>query len=173
MAFVYLDPLSDDHEALRGTPLAAARARLAACSPIDRAAWTIDDLFGALGIPPRPSPDPRIAAIVRELAARPQDFPTLAAAAACVALSASRFRALFRSAVGMPFRRYRLWRRMAVVLEAAAAGASLTAAAQDAGFASSAHLSAAFREMFGMPPSGLLAAGARIERPPAAMTMSA
>ncbi len=72
-------------------------------------------------------------------------------------LSASRFRFLFRQAVGMPFRRYRLWKRMAIVMPALAAGDSLTMAAHGAGFASSAHLSAVFKDMFGLAPSDLVA----------------
>lgn len=69
----------------------------------------------------------------------------------------------FDSAVGMPFRRYRLWRRMAVVMQAIAGGESLTAAAHGAGFASSAHLSSAFRAMFGLAPSELIGLGVEIE----------
>ena len=44
---------------------------------------------------------------------------------------------------------------MGVATRAIVAGESLTAAALDAGFSSSAHFSAAFREMFGMEPSRL------------------
>ena len=45
-------------------------------------------------------------------------------------------------------------------------GENLTAAALDAGFSSSAHFSATFREMFGMEPSRL--AGGRLKAPAAA-----
>jgi AraC-like DNA-binding protein len=59
--------------------------------------------------------------------------------------------------VGVPFRRYRLWRRMAVAIGTLGQGETLTRAAHEAGFASSAHFSATFRTMFGMAPSTLLA----------------
>ena len=55
----------------------------------------------------------------------------------------------------MPLRRYKLWIAMGVAMRAIVPGESLTNAALDAGFSSSAHFSAAFREMFGMEPSRL------------------
>ncbi|MFN0301661.1 MAG: helix-turn-helix domain-containing protein [Burkholderiales bacterium] len=78
-------------------------------------------------------------------------------------LSSSRFQHVFRDAVGVPFRRYRLWRRMAFVARALGRKTSLTEAAHQAGFSSSAHLSSSFRAMFGSSPSSLLTAGCRIE----------
>lgn len=156
MAFLYLDALGDDHRRLRGTELGATRARLAGEA---RRGGEAEALCAALGIPPRPAPDARIAAAVRRLDERPQDFPHVADAARLAGLSPSRFQALLREAVGMPFRRYRLWRRMAVVARGLAAGESLTATALEAGFSGSAHLSAAFRAMFGLAPSRLAALG--------------
>jgi AraC-like DNA-binding protein len=98
-----------------------------------------------------PAPvDARVAAAVRRVRAAPARCPDLATLAAGVGLSASRLRHLLAAATGVPFRRYRLWCRLRAVVRAAAAGAPLTRAAHDAGFASSAHLSAAFRAMFGL-----------------------
>jgi AraC-like DNA-binding protein len=51
---------------------------------------------------------------------------------------------------------------MAVVAAELSRGATLTTAAHMAGFASSAHFSAAFRAMFGLAPSALLSTGVRI-----------
>jgi AraC-like DNA-binding protein len=45
---------------------------------------------------------------------------------------------------------------MALVMRRLAQGHSLTQAAHDAGFASSAHLSTTFKTMFGLTPSDLL-----------------
>jgi AraC-like DNA-binding protein len=50
-----------------------------------------------------------------------------------------------------------MWRRMALVMRALAEGSDLTAAALACGFASSAHLSAAFKQMFGLSPREVLA----------------
>ena len=75
--------------------------------------------------------------------------------AARVGLSGSRLRHLFKDATGVPLRRYRLWVAMRAALQTVARGETLTSAAMDGGFASSAHFSAAFRDMFGMEPSRL------------------
>ena len=53
---------------------------------------------------------------------------------------------------------YRRWIRMLHAVEALAQGASLTAAAHDAGFTDSAHLTHTFRDHFGLAPTDLLAA---------------
>jgi AraC-like DNA-binding protein len=99
---------------------------------------------------------------VREIERRPDAFGRAHDAAALACLSPSRFRARFDAELGLPFRRYRLWRRMAAVMRAVAAGATLTDAAHCAGFSSSAHLSTTFKRMFGLTASDLLASGVTI-----------
>lgn len=76
--------------------------------------------------------------------------------AADARLSPSRLMALAREQLGVSLRGYRRWLRAFHVARAYAAGASLTSAAHAAGFASSAHLSAAVREHFGIRPSHVL-----------------
>ncbi|MCA9605080.1 MAG: helix-turn-helix transcriptional regulator [Myxococcales bacterium] len=153
MVFVYLDALSDDHRRMREIDLAEGRRRLVARGVDAVIQMEVDEICASLGVPPREPPDPRIARAIRILDARPQDFRRVADLASLAGLSPSRFQALFSRATGMPFRRYRLWRRMAVVMRSVQAGASLTDAAFEAGFSGSAHLSATFRDMFGLPPS--------------------
>jgi AraC-like DNA-binding protein len=160
MAFLYLDALSDDHAALQGGELKAAQVRLHGALGGAPESWTMDALCNALRLPTRRAPDPRIAALVRDLDERPEDFRSLAEAAEITGLSTSRLRALTRAALGLPLQRYRLWRRMARAMRELAAGESLTTSAYAAGFASSAHLSSSFRAMFGLAPSNLLKAGA-------------
>jgi AraC-like DNA-binding protein len=82
------------------------------------------------------------------------DTATLAARAG---LSVARFQHLFKATTGVTVRRFRLWARMRRAIELAVAGATITHAALEAGFSSSAHFSAAFREMFGMAPTLLVA----------------
>ncbi len=159
MIFVYLDALGDDHRTLQQTDLDAARKRVLAAGTEALLWWNVDSLCEALGVLARKPPDPRITAAIHDLEERPQDFHRVADLAAVAGLSPSRFQALFVQAVGMPFRRYRLWRRMAVVMRSIGAGHSLTEAAHEAGFSGSAHLSSTFRAMFGLTPSGLLALG--------------
>jgi len=159
MAFLYLDPLGDGRtppdpqSLLRGRQRVRARARVIG----------IGEAFEAFGLPQRRPTDERIARVVREVACRPQSFGRAREAAALACLSPSRFRARFAQEVGLPFPRYRLWRRMAVVMHTLAAGGNLTEAAHAAGFASSAHLSTAFRRLFGLPARRLLSMGARID----------
>ncbi|WP_146009530.1 helix-turn-helix transcriptional regulator [Deinococcus planocerae] len=163
LAFVYLDPLSDDFARLGALDVGAAATRLRSGQGDAWWAWNVDELCAHLGVPARGAPDERIARVVRRVDGWPQTFPHLRDAADLAGLSPAHFGEWFRRSVGVPFRRYRLWRRMAVVLRVVSAGGTLTAAAFEAGFASSAHLSAAFRAMFGLTPSALVALGASIE----------
>jgi len=80
---------------------------------------------------------------------------TLDTAARSAGLSPSRASHLFVEETGLPFRTYVLWLRIQRAVEAHAHGASLTEAAQEAGFSDSAHLSRTFRRMFGLPASSL------------------
>ena len=90
--------------------------------------------------------------------------PSLSApqVAAELNLSTSRFLHLFSAHAGTSFRRYRLWARMLRVAAATTAGADLTRASAEAGFASPSHFSDAFRDMFGLTAGALLGKNARI-----------
>ena len=110
-------------------------------------------LFGAPSV--EAHLDPRIATAIRLLGRADGSYPTSAVVARMVACSVGRFRHLFREQIGLAYRTYLLWLRLGVALEAIAAGASLTDAAHDAGFADSAHLSRTYRRMFGISPSSL------------------
>jgi AraC-like DNA-binding protein len=52
---------------------------------------------------------------------------------------------------------------MALVMRSIAQGKNLTAAALEAGFSSSAHLSSAFKRMFGLSASEIIALGVAID----------
>jgi len=107
------------------------------------------------------SPDihPKLLPAIRHLNSHAAERPSLADLAGMAALSPSRFRHAFREITGVPLRRYRVWAAMGAAMRSLASGKSLTDAAQDAGFSSSAHFSFAFREMFGLEPSRLTRAG--------------
>jgi AraC-like DNA-binding protein len=162
MVFIYLDALGDDHRCLQRQDLDACHQPFALAGAAAVARWSVDTMCAPLGVPRRAPVDPRIAGAVRLLEARPQDYPRIQDLAVRAGLSASRLQALLTPAVGMPFRRYRLWRRMAVVMRTLAAGGTLTDAAHEAGFAGSSHLSATFRAMFGLMPSRRLELGVEI-----------
>lgn len=155
---------------LASLPLQFARSWSAAASPppviIARAFAGHDDWTWArvldTPLPPRPTLarlQPALAEIDRLLAL---GAVPLEAAAAKTGLSAERFRHLFVDAMGLPFRRYVLWRRIGRAAQALKAGDDATTAAHGAGFADAAHFSRTLRAMFGIAPSAL-----RLPRPPA------
>jgi len=129
-------------------------------SPADAASYALSlaDRLGADAAPrERPGSGPVAAALEYvDRALEAGRRATLPEAAHAAALSPSRLTHHFTGTVGIPFRRYLLWRRLVRVVDEVAAGADLTRAAAAAGFSDSAHLSRTFRDNFGLPPSALL-----------------
>jgi AraC-like DNA-binding protein len=170
MAFLYVDSLSHDLDALRArmldlTPRAAfglinETAVIETLTGLGEGRIAARDgrqaLEELLGIGTRADTDARIVAALRQMRDEPHRSHSLMELGESAGLSASRFLHLFKTATGVPLRRYRLWNRMGAAVGAYLDGMSLTEAAYAAGFASSAHFSAAFRDMFGMMPSALL-----------------
>lgn len=85
--------------------------------------------------------------------------------AASVFLSPSRFAHVFSTTVGLPFRRYVLWRKLTRAIQFIGRGQTLSAAAHASGFSDSAHLTRTFQQMFGIPPSVMLTRGELHEIP--------
>ena len=170
-AFLYVDALSHDLDILRSAcrergarastglwaedkviALLAAMARSAAGWEAARA-----PLAEMLGLARRARPDRRIHLAVQSLERHPGDDNSAAALASEAGMSPSYFQHKFKHDTGVSLRRFRNWIRLRAVLGQAARGVTLTQAAHAAGFASSAHLSSTFKDMFGMAPSELLA----------------
>ncbi len=99
--------------------------------------------------------DGRVIAALTFLRESPQLYGSIEALAEKVHLSPSRFAHVFKTAVGVPVRRYVLWMKLRRALDLAIAGDSLTTAALSAGFADSAHLSRTVRAMMGIAPEYL------------------
>lgn len=70
-------------------------------------------------------------------------------------LSRSRFMHVFTEAVGVPIRPYVLWLRLQRGACDLIGGASVTMAAQNAGFSDAAHMTRTFRRMLGLTPTEL------------------
>ncbi|HVJ78595.1 MAG TPA: AraC family transcriptional regulator [Hyphomicrobium sp.] len=104
--------------------------------------------------------DLRIMRVVRALQSSAMAGASADDAARSVGLSASRFQHLFTADAGIPFRRYRAWRRMLRAIREIVSGANLTNAAHAAGYADQAHFAREFRRTFGASASAGIA-GAR------------
>lgn len=100
-------------------------------------------------------PDRRVRQMIKWASASLDGQVTLQKAAKVVGLSSGRASHLFVDEAGIPFRTYVLWLRLVRAVEAHSDGMSLTGAAQEAGFADSAHFSRTFKRMFGVPAAAL------------------
>lgn len=85
-----------------------------------------------------------------------EEHLSLLGAARAAGLSADRLRHLFMQEVGLPFRRYVLWRRVGLAVAAIGAGATVTQAAHGAGFADASHFARTLKAMFGVTASATL-----------------
>ena len=108
------------------------------------------------GAPPSRALDPRVVRALEFMRAADTPRLTLEDVADTVFLSPSRFAHLFSENVGLPFRRYVLWRKLSRAMLAVGRGASLSQAAHEGGFADSAHMTRTFIQMWGTPPSVLM-----------------
>jgi AraC-like DNA-binding protein len=170
-AFIYLDALSYDLATLRtrfeqrGDQFSfdfdneQKIVDLLNKMPRDLQSWNQIEslLYILLGFDQRKK-DSRIALVVQALIISPDDDRQAQNWADQIGLSSSRFQHLFKEIVGVSFRRFRLWARMRMALKLTLSGASLTDSAMAAGLSSSAHLGAAFKDMFGITPSQLVSA---------------
>ena len=122
---------------------------------LDEAARLITGAVRALceGPPPVRRMDERIARALAWIRANDARGLSLEAVAREAFLSPSRFAHLFTEEVGLPFRRYLLWRKLTRAIGEVGRGNTMSAAAHAAGFSDSAHLTRTFYQMFGIPPT--------------------
>jgi AraC-like DNA-binding protein len=118
-------------------------------------ARVLTDVVHALAGGPRPLHrlDPRIVRALECIRASRDARLSLEQVAREVFLSPSRFAHLFSAEIGVPFRRYLLWRKLSTAMQQFGRGENLSAAAHSAGFADSAHLTRTWVRMFGMAPT--------------------
>src|SRR5262245_5376156 len=112
-----------------------------------------------LGLTPlesRPILHPRIRKLLAKLRRSGLEHDTsLEGLAADVGMSPGRLMHVFTESIGIPLRPYLAWLRVQRAACAILGGASLTEAAQVAGFADAAHMSRTFKHKLGFPPSVL------------------
>lgn len=144
-------------------------ARLGACARELRTFW--EDPLAALdpgdlirhcvaslcpGAPPTRKIDTRVNTVLRTIVESDDLRLSLESAARRVHLSPDRFAHLFKEQVGLPFRRYILWRKVTRAMLAISRERTISEAAHGSDFADAAHLTRTFGEMFGMPPSVMM-----------------
>ena len=172
-AMLFVDPESSEgawlRTSLRDDITIVPEARVARCAAelrtfLERPLESLE--VGALvrhcvhglcaGAPPNRRLDERI---TRALAAiRQSDDLRLSIedAAGMACLSPSRFAHLFKQQVGLPFRRYMLWRKLTRAMMVIGREQTIATAAHEADFADAAHLTRTFYQMFGIPPSVMM-----------------
>ena len=172
-AMLFVDPESSEGQwlaaALTEDITAIPEARVDACVGQLKALWErpIEGMeVGALvrhciqaispGAMPARKLDPRIGTVLNAIRDTEDLRMSLEAAAEKVHLSPGRFAHLFKEELGLPFRRYMLWRKVTRAMLAMGRERTIAAAAQHGDFADAAHLTRTFAQMFGMKPSVLM-----------------
>lgn len=108
------------------------------------------------GAPPARRMDPRVSRVLHQIREAEELRISLESAAAMAFLSPSRFAHLFAEQMGLPFRKYMLWRKLTRAMVAIAGSRTIADAAHGADFADAAHLTRTFYQMVGMAPSALM-----------------
>jgi len=108
------------------------------------------------GVPRKRRIDPRVTTVLDRIRASDELRISLESAAEMAFLSPSRFAHLFKHQMGLPFRRYVLWRKLTRAMVAIGSGQTIATAAHAADFADAAHLTRTFYQMFGIAPSALM-----------------
>lgn len=115
---------------------------------------TLPSLDQALqNCPRRPLDDPRIGRALTALDSLLSGKIAAATLAEQANVSLSQLERLFAQQVGLPVRRLVLWRRLRLAMALLLSGHNVTAAAHEAGFADSAHLSRSLKKIFGVTAS--------------------
>lgn len=117
------------------------------------------------GVPPSRRLDPRVSKVLAAIRASDDLRMSIEDAAEMAFLSPSRFAHLFTQQVGVPFRRYMLWRKLTRAMLIIGREKAIATAAHAADFADAAHLTRTFQQMVGLAPS-MLMRGEFFEIPP-------
>lgn len=108
------------------------------------------------GAPPSRKLDERVTNVLAAIRESDDLRISIEQAAAMAFLSTSRFAHLFKLQVGLPFRRYMLWRKLTRAMMVIGRERTISTAAHESGFADAAHLTRTFYQMFGIPPSVMM-----------------
>ena len=170
---IFVDPESTEgawlSTSLRDDITLVPDARLDACVPeltrlVDRPfeSMGIPELIRhcvqalCAGVPPSRRLDERVTRVLAAIRGSDQLRISIDEAAEMAFLSPSRFAHLFKQQVGLPFRRYMLWRKLTRAMLVIGRGQTISTAAHEADFSDAAHLTRTFYQMVGLAPSLLM-----------------
>jgi AraC family transcriptional regulator len=108
------------------------------------------------GVPPSRRLDERVTRVLAAIRDSDELRISIDDAAAKAFLSPSRFAHLFKEQVGLPFRRYMLWRKLTRAMLLIGRHRNISTAAHEADFSDAAHLTRTFYQMVGLAPSVLM-----------------
>ena len=182
VVFLYVDPESREGRwlgrSLQAPITTVAREQFQSSMPQLQQFWEsppnasemselVRSLVGSLcsGPPPVHRMDERVTRVLEFIREDDASRIPLKDVARKVFLSPSRLAHLFAEEVGLPFRRYVLWRKLTRAMMVISRGNTLSAAAHTSGFADAAHMTRTFHQMFGMNPKALLGRGELYEIP--------
>ncbi len=172
-AMLFVDPESTEgvwlRASLREDITLVPTARTAACveelrrfleSPLDSleiGALVRHCVHGlCAGAPPSRRLDERVTRVLAAIRRADDLRMSIEEASAMAFLSPGRFAHLFKQQVGLPFRRYMLWRKLTRAMLMIGRERTISTAAHAADFADAAHLTRTFYQMFGIPPSVMM-----------------
>jgi len=172
-AMIFVDPESAEgvwlKTSLRDDITGVPEPRIASCaaqlrtfleSPLEsrEIGSLLRDCVQALcaGAPPSRRLDERVTRVLAAIRTSDELRISIEDAAAMAFLSPSRFAHLFKQQVGLPFRRYMLWRKLTRAMLVIGRERTISTAAHEADFADAAHLTRTFYQMFGLPPSVMM-----------------
>ena len=172
-AMIFVDPESVEgawlSASLRTEITLVPDARLAICVPEFKR--LLDQPFESMGIPelirhcvqalcagvpPSRRLDPRVTRVLAAIRGSDELRISIDDAAEMAFLSPSRFAHLFKQQVGLPFRRYMLWRKLTRAMLVIGREQTISTAAHEADFSDAAHLTRTFYQMVGLAPSLLM-----------------
>ena len=106
--------------------------------------------------------DSRVAQVIDRITAQPGQRHSAEESADAASLSVSRFLHLFTQELGVPYRRFRAWKRARALMQLVPTACNLTEMALESGYADSAHFSNSIRGTYGVKPKDILAATRRM-----------
>lgn len=106
--------------------------------------------------------DRRVQAIIDKVKAAPGSPSPALRCASDICLSESRFLHLFSQEAGVPFRRFKTWKRARAFLGYVTQDMKLTDVALDAGYPDATHFSHSIRQIYGLTPKSIFAGSRKL-----------